>query len=271
MIENASGSTENSLDIIEGRNPISEALKSGRSINKILVAKGSGESSLNKIVAQAKAMGVVVQMVDRMVLDKVSVTHAHQGIIAHVAARDYVDVDYILKVAEDKGEPPFIIMLDEITDPYNLGSVLRTADAVGAHGVIIPKRRAVGLNASVSKASAGAIEYVPVAQVNNLVQTIDYLKGKEVWVGAVDASAKTPFYKGELKGALALVVGSEGGGIRDLVLKNCDFVVGIPMMGSVSSLNAAVAAGIVMYEALKQRDGVKQENRPPVSPSENSI
>lgn len=245
---------ENDEDKLEGRNSVLEALKSERSINKILVSKGEREGSIKQILALAKEKGIVFQEVDRSILDNMSSTHSHQGVIAYVSAKQYVDVDDILKVAEEKGEAPFIIILDEITDSYNLGSILRTADAVGAHGVIIPKRRAIGLTASVSKASAGAIEYMPVARVTNIAQTIEYLKKKNIWVIGTDSTGEKSFYKSDLKGSVAVVIGSEGEGIGKLIREKCDFVVNIPMKGQISSLNAAVAGAIVMYEVLKQRN-----------------
>ncbi len=244
---------DNDFNKLEGRNPVYEALKSNRSINKILIAKGDREGSIRQITALAKEKGIVVQEVDRSILDNLSSTHSHQGVIAYAAVKDYVDVDDIIRIAEDRGEPPFIIILDEITDPHNLGSILRTADAVGAHGVIIPKRRATGLTAVVSKASAGAVEYVPVARVTNIPQTIEYLKKKNIWVVGTDSDARESFYKSDLKGPIAVVVGSEGEGIGRLVREKCDFVVNIPMKGQISSLNAAVAGAIIMYEVLKQR------------------
>ena len=248
--------THEDFDKIEGRNPVLEALKSGRSINKIFISKGDKEGSINQLIALGKEKGVVIQEVDRSRLDIMSTSHAHQGVIAFVAAKNYVEVDDILEIAASSGTQPFIIILDEITDAYNLGSILRTANAVGAHGVIIPKRRAIGLTATVSKASAGAIEYVPVARVTNISQTIDYLKKKNIWVVGTDSTGQKPYYKNDLKGPVALVVGSEGEGIGKLVRESCDFIVNIPMMGQISSLNAAVAGAIVMYEILKQRSSL---------------
>jgi 23S rRNA (guanosine2251-2'-O)-methyltransferase len=186
-------------------------------------------------------------------MDAIAVTRSHQGVIAYVSVKDYVEVDDILEIARESGRPPFILVLDEITDPQNLGSLLRTADAAGVHGVIIPKRRAVGLNAAVSKASAGAVEYVPVARVTNIGQTLDVLKKNNIWVIGTDSSGKQPFYEGDLKGPVALVIGSEGEGIGRLVLEKCDFVVNIPMMGKITSLNASAAGAVVMYEILRQR------------------
>ena len=245
---------ESEFDKLEGRNSVLEALKSDRSINKIIVAKGDREGSIKQILALAREKGVVFQEVDRSILDNMSTTHSHQGVIAYVSVKQYVEVEDILNAAELKGEAPFIIILDEITDSYNLGSILRTANAVGVHGVIIPKRRAIGLTASVSKASAGAIEYVPVARVTNIAQTIEFLKKKNIWVIGTDATGEKSFYKSDLKGAVALVIGSEGEGIGKLIRESCDFVVNIPMQGQISSLNAAVAGAIVMYEVLKQRN-----------------
>lgn len=253
QLEDTGDEQTDEQDKLEGRNPVFEALKSGRTINKIFVAKGEREGSIRQIIGVAKEKGIVVQEVERAKLDSMSTTRSHQGIIAFVSVKNYVEVDDILQIAAEKGEAPFIIILDEIKDAYNLGSILRTADAVGAHGVIIPKRRAVGLTTAVSKASAGAVEYVPVARVTNIVQTIEYLKKNGVWIIGTDSSGKESFYNSDLKGPIALVVGSEGEGIGKLVAGKCDFVVNIPMRGNISSLNAAVAGAIVMYEILKQR------------------
>ncbi|HHV28414.1 23S rRNA (guanosine(2251)-2'-O)-methyltransferase RlmB [Acetivibrio mesophilus] len=242
------------LDKLEGRNSVLEAIKAGRTINKIIVQKGEKEGSIRHIIALARERGIVVQETDRSNLDKISTTHAHQGIIAYVSFKDYVEVDDILESAQSKGEDPYIIILDGITDAYNLGSILRTADAVGAHGVIIPKRRAIGLNAAVSKASAGAIEYVPVARVTNISQTIEYLKRRNIWVVGTDLSGEKSFFQSDLKGPVALVIGSEGEGMGKLVTEKCDFIVNIPMKGKISSLNAAVAGAIIMYEIQRQRN-----------------
>jgi len=242
------------LDKLEGRNPVLEALRSGRSINRILVSKGEKEGSIKHIIALAKQKHIVIQEIDRTKLDAMSETKSHQGIIALAAAKDYVSVDDILKAAADSGRPPFIVILDEITDPNNLGSILRTSNAAGVHGVIIPKRRAIGLTSAVSKASAGAIEYVPVARVTNLVQTIEYLKKQNIWVVGTDASAERPYFDHDLTGGIALVIGSEGEGMSRLVREACDFTVNIPMAGEISSLNAAVAGAIVMYEIVRQRE-----------------
>jgi len=254
--EKSSRNRENEVnsDILEGRNSVLEAIKANRTINKLLIQKGNKEGSIKHIIALAREKGIVIQETDRINLDKISTTHAHQGVIAYVASKDYVEVDEILEVAMLKGEDPFIIILDGIEDSYNLGSILRTANAAGAHGVIIPKRRAVGLNASVSKASAGAIEYVPVARVTNIGQTIDYLKKKNIWIVGTDHSGEKAFYQSDLKGSIALVLGSEGEGMGKLVSQKCDFIVNIPMKGQISSLNVAVAGAIIMYEVLRQRN-----------------
>jgi len=246
-------SEDRNSDILEGRNPVLEALKAGRTINKILIAKGEREGSIRQISAVAKEMGITIQEVDRRNLDNISITRSHQGVIAYVSVKEYVEVDDILKAAEKSNKPPFILILDEINDAHNLGSILRTADAVGVHGVIIPKRRAVGLTSVVAKASAGAIEYVPVARVTNIAQTIDYLKKNNIWVIGTDQTGDNEFYKSDLKGPVALVIGSEGEGMGRLVREKCDFIVRIPMMGNISSLNASVAAAVIMYEILKQR------------------
>jgi 23S rRNA (guanosine2251-2'-O)-methyltransferase len=240
-------------DLLEGRNSVLEALRSGRSINRIFVAKGDREGSINQIIAMARERHTIIQEVDRSKLDAMSQTFAHQGVIALVAAKDYVDVDDILKAAQESGRPPFIIILDEITDAHNLGSILRTANAAGVHGVIIPKRRAIGLTSTVSKASAGAVEYVPVARVTNIAQTIKNLKKQNIWVVGTDATGEKAYFDNDLSGPIALVIGSEGEGMGKLIRESCDFVVNIPMLGQISSLNAAVAGAIVTFEILRQR------------------
>lgn len=243
------------LDIIEGRNPVIEAIKSGRSINKILVIKGEREGSINYLIAAALERKIVVQEVEKAKVESLSITGAHQGVIAFVSPKDYVELEDILKIPSEKGEDPFILILDGITDAHNLGAILRTADAAGVHGVIIPKRRAIGLTAAVAKASAGAIEYVPVARVTNISQTIDYLKKQNIWVAGTDSAEENKsFQNSDLKGPIALVIGSEGEGLSRLVKEKCDFTIKIPMKGQISSLNASVAAAIVMYEVVRQRD-----------------
>lgn len=237
---------------VEGRNPVIEALKSGRAIEKILVAQGV-TGSIKEIIGLAKDRKLIIQYVKKDKLDEMSVSHGHQGVIAITAAHNYVEVEDILKKARDKGENPFLIILDEITDPHNLGSVLRTADASGAHGVIIPKRRSVGLTPVVAKSSAGGIEHVPVAKVSNIAQTIEKLKKENIWIAGADMEGEE-YYKTDLKGSIALVIGNEGKGIGRLIKEKCDFFVKIPMVGQVSSLNAAVAGAIMMYEVRRQRD-----------------
>lgn len=237
---------------IEGRNPVIEALQSGREIDKIWISKGEKEGSIKKIIALAKENKVVVQEVEKAKLDTLSETGRHQGVIAFAAAHEYVDVEDILEKALDKQEDPFIIIVENVTDPHNLGAILRTANAAGAHGVIIPKRRAVGLTATVAKASAGAVEYVPVAKVTNIARTIENLKKQNIWVAAADMDGEV-YFKSNLTGPIALVIGSEGEGISRLVKEKCDFVVSMPMYGEINSLNASVAGSLLMYEVVRQR------------------
>ena len=239
-------------DKIEGRNPVIEALKSGREIDKILIAKGT-KGSIIKIKKMAMQSKIVIVEVDRKKLDEISETNSHQGIIAFAAMRDYVGINDILNIAKTKDEPPFLIILDEITDPHNFGSIIRTANAAGVHGIIIPKRNSAGLSATVAKTSAGAIEYTPVAKVSNIAQTIDLLKSNNIWIYGTQQNAKTDFIDADLSGAIGLVIGSEGHGISPLTAKKCDFLVSIPMGGQIKSLNASVAAGILMFEAVRQR------------------
>ncbi|MRZ27532.1 23S rRNA (guanosine(2251)-2'-O)-methyltransferase RlmB [Paeniclostridium sordellii] len=245
-----------SLANIEGRNPVIEAIKNDREIDKIMIANGAKEGSIKKIVAMAKEKNIVIQYVDRNKLDEISTSHSHQGVIANVSDYRYYELDELIKSVEEKGEDPFFIILDEITDPHNLGSIIRTADAVGAHGVIIPKRRSVHITPTVAKASAGAVEYVPVCKVTNIVNTIKTLKEHGMWIAAADMDGQT-FYEQNLTGPIGLVIGSEGFGISRLVKKNCDFTVKMPMVGNVTSLNASVAGSILLYEIFKQRMGVK--------------
>lgn len=246
----------NFLAIIEGRNPIIEALKNNRSIEKIMVNKASKEGSIKKILAMAKENKVIIQEVDRHKLDEMSESHAHQGVIAITSDYRYYDLDEILEIPKERGEDPFFIILDGITDPHNLGSIIRTADAVGAHAVIIPKRKSVQITPIVAKASAGAVEYLPVCKVTNIVNTIKTLKENGLWIAAVDMDGQT-FYQQNLGGPLGLVVGSEGEGISRLVKQNCDFTVSMPMSGNVTSLNASVAGGILLYEVYRQRNASK--------------
>ncbi len=241
-------------DIVEGRNSILELLSSDRDINKILIQKGEKHGSINKIIAIAKERRIVIVETEKSKLDIMSETKNHQGVIAIVPPFNYCDVDDILNLAKEKKEDPFIVMLDGIEDPHNLGSIIRTAETAGVHGIIIPKRRAASVNATVSKTSAGAVEHVKIARVNNLNETIKYLKEQGLWVIGTDMQTKTEYYNQDLKGAICLVIGSEGFGISKLVKENCDILVKIPMKGKITSLNASVSAGIVIYEAVKQRN-----------------
>ena len=245
-------------DQIEGRNSVLELLESNRDINKIFIARGERHGSINKIIAKAKERKIVIVEVERQKLNAISETENHQGVIAIVPPFNYCEVEDILEEAKSKNEDPFILILDGIEDPHNLGSIIRTAETAGAHGVIIPKRRAAAVNAIVNKVSAGAVEHVKIARVNNINETIKYLKEQGVWICGTDGDAKTYYYNQDLKGALAIIIGSEGFGISRLVKENCDFLVKIPMKGKITSLNASVSAGIVIYEALKQKSLTKQ-------------
>ncbi len=237
---------------IFGRNPVMEALKTNRTINKIWVVKGEQKGSIREIIALAKEKRVMVQQVDKNKLDAMFPKQNHQGVAASVASADYVDWQDILDAARKKGEDPFIVILDELEDPHNLGAILRSVDAVGAHGVIIPKRRAVPLTDGVAKASAGAIEHVPVARVSNIVQVIEELKKQGVWVAGAHMHGNY-MHKQDMTGPLAIVIGSEGKGLGKLVSESCDYIVSIPMQGKINSLNASVAAGVLLYEAYRQR------------------
>ncbi|SHH85086.1 23S rRNA (guanosine2251-2'-O)-methyltransferase [Caloranaerobacter azorensis DSM 13643] len=239
--------------LIEGRNPVLEALKSNRNIEKIMIAKGAEKGSIKKIKAIAKERGIVIQYVDRNKLDSISYTSSHQGVIAIASAYEYKTVEDILNYAENLKEDPFIIILEGVKDPHNLGAIMRTAECAGAHGIIIPKRRSVGLTPVVAKSSAGAIEYLPIAKVSNIVYTIEKLKENGIWVCAADMDGESNYYEKDLRGPLAIVIGSEGEGISRLVKEKCDFLVKIPMKGKVTSLNASVAASILIYEVLRQR------------------
>ncbi len=243
-------------DVLVGRNAVTEALKSGRGINKLLLASGDREGSIREIMALAKDRGIIIQTVERSRIEALAAGHRHQGVLAYVAPVAYTDLDEILDRAERKhqeqGGAPFLLLLDEIEDPHNLGALLRTADAAGVDGVIIPKRRSCPLSATVAKTSAGAVEYVPVAQVGNVVQTLKLLKEKGFWVAGADMDGDL-YYKTDLTGALVLVIGNEGHGIGRLTRENCDFIVQLPMVGKINSLNASVAGSVLMYEAMRQR------------------
>jgi 23S rRNA (guanosine2251-2'-O)-methyltransferase len=240
-------------DVLIGRNAVIEALKHGRGINKILLAEGDREGSVNEIVALAKERGIMLQTVARTKLESLAAGQRHQGVLAYVAPVPYVELDDILARAADKGEPPFLLLLDELEDPHNLGALLRTADAVGVHGVLIPKRRSVPLTSTVAKTSAGAVEYVPVARIGNIAQTLRALKEKGIWAVGADMAGTDDYYDADLTGPLVIVVGSEGKGISRLVKETCDFLVRIPMQGKINSLNASVAGSILLYESLHQR------------------
>ena len=240
---------------LEGRNALTEALKSGRTIDKVFVAAGDTDRSLQRLAAQAKEAGAVVVPVDRRKLDQMSTTRAHQGIIALAAAHVYYTIDDILEEAASRGETPLIVICDELSDPHNLGAIMRSAECAGAHGVIIPKRRSVGLTATVAKASAGAVEYMKVARVTNINNAISELKEKGVWIYGTAAEGSIPMYKADLTGPAAIVIGNEGDGMSQLVRKNCDVMVHIPMKGKITSLNASAAASILLYEAVRQRLG----------------
>lgn len=238
---------------LEGRNALTEALRSGRTIDKVFIAAGETDRALQRLAAQAKEAGAVVVPVDRRKLYAMSTTHAHQGVIALAAAREYATLDDLLENAASKGEAPLLVICDELTDPHNLGAILRSAECVGAHGVIIPKRRSVGLTATVAKASAGAVEYMPVARVTNINAAIADLKEKGVWIFGTAAEGSIPMYQADLTIPAAIVIGNEGSGMSPLVRKNCDVTVHIPMKGNISSLNASCAASVLLYEALRQR------------------
>ena len=240
-------------NMLEGRNAVTEALSAGRTIDKLFVADGDTDKALARICAMAKQAGAVVVPADRRKLDLMSATGAHQGVIAMVAAHAYASIEDILQKAAGAGENPLIVICDELSDPHNLGAIIRTAECAGAHGVIIPKRRSVGLTAVVGKASAGALEYLPVARVANIAAAIDTLKKAGVWVCGTAAEGDTSLYKADLKGPAAIVIGNEGQGMSRLVSERCDFKVSIPMKGSISSLNASAAAAIMLYEAVRQR------------------
>lgn len=244
-------------DMIYGRNPVLEAIEAGHEINKALVLEGSRDKNLQKVIDALKNKKIQIQFTDRKQLDKLSSGENHQGVIVYVAPYKYYEVEALLERAAEKEEAPFLILLDEITDPHNLGSVIRTANAVGAHGVIIPKRRSAAVNQTVVKTSCGAVEYVPVARVTNMTQTIKKLQEAGVWIVGTDMGAPT-YYETNLTGGIGIVIGNEGDGISRLVKESCDLMVSLPMKGEVSSLNAAVAGSVIMYEVLRQRNVAKK-------------
>jgi 23S rRNA (guanosine2251-2'-O)-methyltransferase len=239
-------------EYIVGKNPVIEALRSERDINKILIAEGSQRGQMQQITQLAKEANVIVQFVPKKKIDQISGEN-HQGVLAYIAAYQYAEIDDLFAAAEKKNEPPFFLLLDEIEDPHNLGSIMRTADAAGAHGIIIPKRRAVGLTATVAKASTGAIEYIPVVRVTNMARTIEELKERGVWIAGTDASGKEDYRQFDSTIPLGLVIGSEGKGMGRLIRDKCDFLIHLPMVGKVTSLNASVAAALLMYEVYRKR------------------
>ncbi len=245
-------------DHIVGRNAVMEALKSGRPLDSVLIARGERQGSIGAIVARCRENGIPVKETDSRKLDAMAANH--QGVIAIAACKDYVTLEDLFAAADEKGEPPFFIVCDELEDPHNLGAILRTAEAAGAHGVVVPRRRSVGLTGAVYKASAGAVEYVPVARVANVTDALKEMKKRGMWVYGLDMDGED-WCSTDLTGAMALVVGSEGRGVSRLVRENCDFVLSLPMSGRINSLNASVACGIVLYEAARQRKGIKAINR----------
>lgn len=239
---------------IEGRNAVLEAFRSGKTIDKLYVQKGVQDGPIQSIIREAKKKDTIINFVERERLDQMSEEGHHQGVIAYAAAYEYAEVEDLLKAAEEKGEPPFLFLLDGIEDPHNLGAIIRTANLAGAHGVIIPKRRAVGLTATVAKTSAGALNYTPVAKVTNLTATMEELKKKGMWFVCADMGGEM-MYRLDLKGPIGLVIGGEGSGVGKLVRETCDMVASIPMKGDIDSLNASVAAGVLAYEIVRQRLG----------------
>lgn len=249
--ENAESQNSHTL-VIEGRNAVLEAFRSGRTIDKLFVLDGCQDGPVRTIIREAKKHGALLSFVSRERLNQLSQTGKHQGVVAYAAAYDYSEIEDMLKLAEERGEDPFLILLDGIEDPHNLGAIIRTANIAGAHGVIIPKRRAAGLTATVAKTSAGALNYTPVAKVTNLVKTIEGLKEKGLWFVCADMDGER-MYDLNLTGPIGLVIGNEGEGVSRLVKEKCDFIAGIPMKGEITSLNASVAGGVLAYEIVRQR------------------
>ena len=245
--------SEENIDQVEGRNAVRELLNSGRDINKIFIQKGERHGSILEIIAKAKERKLLIQEVDKNKLDQMAQSDNHQGVIAIVPPYDYCDVDDILDYAKSKNENPFILILDGIEDPHNMGSIIRTAECCGVHGIIIPKRRSCSVNSTVNKTSAGAVEYMKIARVTNLNDTIKYLKENDVWIYGTDMNGSKYYTDEKYNSGVGIVIGSEGYGMSDLVKKNCDFLIKIAMKGKINSLNASVSAGIVMYEVMNQR------------------
>ena len=240
-------------DQVEGRNAVLELLESDRDINKIYISDGEKHGSINKIIALAKEKKIIINEISKAKINQMAQTENNQGVIAIVPPFNYCEIEDILEVAKNKKEKPFIVILDGIEDPHNLGSIIRTAETAGVHGIIIPKRRAVAVNSTVSKVSAGAVEHIKIARVNNINETINYLKENDIWIYGTDMNTDKYYYDEDFTGNIAIVIGSEGFGMSRLVKENCDFLVKIPMKGKITSLNASVSAGIVIYEAVKQR------------------
>ena len=253
MMNNKNEYNNKFQDQVEGRNAVLELLESDRDINKIYITDGEKHGSINKIIALAKEKKVIINEISKVKLKQMAQTENNQGVIAIVPPYNYCDVEDILEVAKNRNEKPFILILDGIEDPHNLGSIIRTAETAGVHGIIIPKRRAANVNSTVSKVSAGAVEYMKVARVNNINDTINYLKENDVWICGTDMKTDKYYYEEDFTGGIAIVIGSEGFGMSRLVKENCDFLVKIPMKGNITSLNASVSAGIIMYEVVKQR------------------
>jgi 23S rRNA (guanosine2251-2'-O)-methyltransferase len=268
-IDNELWAEESSLkgeeEYLAGKHPILEAMKAGRSINKIFMSNQAQRNLVQPIIDEAKARGIVVQQVDKSKLDRLVPDLQHQGVVAQAAAVAYAEVEDMLARAAARGETPLIVLLDELEDPHNLGSILRSADCTGVHGVIIPKRRSAGLTAVVAKTSAGAVEYVPVARVANLVQTMEKLKAAGLWIAGADGGAKEGFYETNLTGPLAIVIGNEGQGLSRLVRERCDFILSLPMVGQINSLNASVATGIILYEVVRQRQQAQKKSNVPLA------
>lgn len=244
--------TDDESDLIEGRNAVIEAVRSGKTVDKLYIQEGLQDNSINSLVSKLKSSGALINYVKKQKLDQMSVTGKHQGVIARCAAYQYYELDDIFRKAEEKGEDPFVFILDEIEDPHNLGAIIRTANLAGAHGVIIPKHRAAGLTAVVAKASAGALNYTPVVKVTNISKTIEELKDRGLWFACADMDGEV-MYRANLKGPIGLVIGNEGSGVSRLVKDKCDYVISIPMKGDIDSLNASVAAGVIAFEIVRQR------------------
>ena len=241
-------------DVVVGRNAVAEALKSGRAVNRLLVADQDGQGSIREILRLARESGAIVEMGARSQIEAIARGVRHQGVLAYTSPVDYTPLDELLEAAREKSDAPFLLLLDELEDPHNLGAILRTADAVGVDGVLIPKRRSCPLSATVAKTSAGAVEYVPVARIGNIAQTIKTLKQEGFWVVGADMDGTSDYYDADLTGATVLVVGNEGRGISRLVRESCDILVRIPMFGKINSLNVSVAGAVLMYESLRQRE-----------------